>query len=148
MFSQDRATLRLFFVEAWAKARTGEALEPLEAQIAQIVRMHPEYHPLLESDEDVLDREWLPELGESNPFLHLALHTAVLEQVTTDRPPGIRKLHQTIVANTGDVHEAEHRIMECLAQTIWHIQAEGKPFDEQAYLECIRRAGDGRRGER
>ncbi len=144
MFSTDRKTHRETFIDTWAKARSGQPLEPLESQIVQILQMHPEYQDLLE-DPDCLDRNWLPEEGQTNPFLHLGLHVAILEQLSVDRPVGIRKLHQNLTAATGDVHEADHRLMQCLAEALWRVQHDLKPFNDKAYLKCIRRAGGGRR---
>ena len=145
MFSTDRKTHRQAFVEAWAKARSDQPLEPVESLIVQVVRMHPEYQGALESDpDDLLDRDWLPETGDANPFLHLGLHIAVLEQLSVDRPAGIRKLHRNLSAASG-AHEADHRIMECLAETLWRAQRDDKPFNDKAYLKCIRRLGGGSR---
>lgn len=143
MFSQDRHSYRQAFMDAWAKSRAGEPLEPVEAQIVQILRLHPEYQALLEDPDATLNRDWSPEQEETNPFLHLGLHLAVLEQLTVDRPAGIRKLHRNLVSATGDVHEAEHRIMACLAEALWRVQHGGKPFDEKAYLKCVKRSGGG-----
>jgi hypothetical protein len=145
MFSDDRQTHRRVFIEAWRKAGAGEPLEPLETQIVEIMRMHPEYHPHLDHGEAVMDRDWLPEGGETNPFLHLGLHLTVLEQVGLDRPPGVRKLYRRLIESTGDVHEADHIIMECLAEAIWRISHDGKSFNEKAYLKCIKRSGGGAR---
>lgn len=130
---------------AWAKLQSGEALEPLEAQIAQILRLHPEYQALVSDPDTSLDRDWLPEQGESNPFLHLGLHLTVVEQLSLDRPAGIRKLHRNLMGATGDVHEADHRVMACLAEALWRVQHDGKPFDEKAYLKCLKRSGGGNR---
>jgi hypothetical protein len=147
MFTQDRDSVRQFFLDAWRKAREGAPLEPLEQQIAQVVRSHPEYHALFENAEAALSREFLPEDGEGNPFLHLSLHIAILEQVTTDRPPGMREAYQRLVAQTADVHETEHRIMECLARLLWEAQSANRPPDEGAYLACVQRlAREWRRG--
>lgn len=144
MFTQDRQSYRQVFMDTWAKSRAGQPLEPLEAQILQILRLHPEYQGLLEDPGTNLDRDWLPEGGESNPFLHLGLHLAVLEQITVDRPAGIRKLHRNLVSATGNVHEADHRIMDCLAEALWRAQnATNRPFDDKAYLKCIKRSGGG-----
>ena len=145
MFSDDRQTHRRVFIEAWRKAGAGEPLQPLEAQIVEILRLHPEYHDHLRDPDGVLDRDWLPEGGETNPFLHLGLHLAVLEQVGLDRPTGVRKLYRRLIESTGDVHEADHIIMECLAETLWRTSQDGKPFNEKAYLKCIRRSGGGTR---
>ena len=137
MFSQDRSSMRRYFVDSWRRAGEGTPLEPLEAQIAQVIREHPEYHTMLENPDAALSREFFPEDGESNPFLHLSLHIAIQEQVGTDRPPGIRALYQRLAA-ASDAHEAEHQIMECLARSLWEAQREGCPPDEMAYLECVK----------
>lgn len=142
MFSQDRDSMRRYFLEAWRKARSGEPIDPLERQIAEVVREHPEYHSMLEAPEKAMDRDYLPEDGETNPFLHLSLHIAILEQVSTDRPAGARNLYQRIVRSAGDAHEAEHRIMDCLAQGLWEAQRSGLPPDERSYVECMERLAD------
>jgi hypothetical protein len=142
MFSQDRDNMRRYFVDAWRKARSGEPLEPLERQIAETIRAHPEYHTLLEAPDAALAREYFPEGGETNPFLHLSLHIAILEQVGTDRPAGVRALYQRLVRSAKDAHEAEHRIMECLAQGLWEAQRSGLPPNERTYVECLERLAD------
>jgi len=140
MFTQDRDSMRRFFLDAWRKARDdGAQIEPLEEQIASVVRAHPEYHTLLDDPDAALSRDFLPESGATNPFLHLSLHLAILEQVTTDRPPGIRTVYHHFVAAEGNPHQAEHRIMDCLAQALWEAQRSGRPPDESAYMECLQR---------
>jgi hypothetical protein len=138
MFSQDRDILRRYLASAWQKATAGLPLEPLERQIAALVREHPDYQPLLADPEAAIGHDYHPGAWEDNPFLHLALHLALLEQITTDRPAGIRDRYQRLV-RTGDTHSAEHRAMACLAQTIWEAQRTGRPPDEAAYLDCLDR---------
>ena len=89
LFPNDREALRRMYLEAWQRHRDGLPLEPLQARIADLVEAHPEYQPLIESGEDSLHRDWTPEGGETNPFLHLGMHLAIREQVATDRPAGI-----------------------------------------------------------
>jgi len=145
MFSQDRDSMRHFFLETWRKARSDESLEPLEHRIAEVIRAHPEYHALLEAPDTTLGRDYVPEDGETNPFLHLSLHLAIHEQVGTDRPTGMRNIYQRLVTSLGDAHEAEHRIMECLAQSLWESQRNGLPPNEQSYIECLQRLATKRR---
>jgi hypothetical protein len=132
-----RDELRRRYVEAWRRHREGLPLEPLDAQIADIVAQHPEYHALLESPE-AAQQEFTVEQGRSNPFLHMGLHLAIREQVNTRRPPGIELLHQQLSRALGDVHAAEHRMIEVLAQTLWEAQRAGHAPDEQSYLERLR----------
>jgi hypothetical protein len=139
IFAQDRQALRRMFFEAWRKARAGGIMQPLEVQIAEIVGEHPEYHAVLEQPEDAaLDRDYQPEAGEANPFLHMALHIAVREQLATDRPYGIQHAFHALLARVQDRHAAEHVLLECLAETLWESQRAGVPPDEQAYLARVR----------
>ena len=50
--------------------------------------------PCIES-ADALTREWTPEDGATNPFLHLSLHLAIAEQLSIDQPPGIRAAYES-----------------------------------------------------
>jgi hypothetical protein len=136
---QDRSGLRRHYLEAWRRHRAGAVLEPLEHQLATVVEQHPEYHRLLEDDEHALGRDYTPESGESNPFLHMGLHLAIREQVATDRPAGIAAVHNELSRRLGDVHEAEHRMLERLGEALWLGQRTGRPPDEAAYLESLRR---------
>ena len=71
--NQSRDELRRVYVEAWRKRRAGLPSEPLEAQVADVIALHPEYHAALERGEDALERDYTPEGGQSNPFLHMGL---------------------------------------------------------------------------
>ncbi|MDJ0698219.1 MAG: DUF1841 family protein [Woeseiaceae bacterium] len=137
MFGEDRATLRRMYAEAWKKHLDGAPMSPLEAQIADVVARHPEYHDALQTEN--LDDEFTIEGGKTNPFLHMGLHLGVREQVGTDRPPGIAAIFRDLVARLGDAHDAEHRMIDSLAETLWEAQGRNLPPDEQAYLERLRR---------
>lgn len=135
---QDRDRLRRHYLEAWRKHRNGTPLEPLEHQLVTVIEQHPEYHLLLEADPQAAARDYTPESGQSNPFLHLGLHLAIREQVATDRPAGIATVHRDLVRRLGDAHEAEHRMLEKLGEALWLSQRTGRPPDEAAYLDSLR----------
>jgi hypothetical protein len=86
-------------------------------------------------------RDFTPEAGQANPFLHMGLHLAIREQVGTNRPAGIASIHSQLCRRLGDQHEAEHRMIECLAEALWLSQRTGLPPDEPAYLDALRRLG-------
>ncbi len=140
---QSREQLRRLYVEAWRKQRAGEALEPLEAQLARVIAEHPEYHAVLGAGEAALAAEFLPEGGAENPFLHLGMHVAIREQVATDRPPGIAAAHAQLTRRLGSAHEAEHEMLEILGEALWSAQRSGTAPDEMAYLERIQRLASG-----
>jgi len=136
--NQDRGGLRRLYVEAWRKHRAGQPLEPLEHQIVTVIEQHPEYQALLEDDAEALGRDFTPEAGQSNPFLHMGLHLAIREQSATDRPAGIAAIRAQLVERLADPHEAEHRMLERLAEALWLSQRTGQPPDEVAYVESLR----------
>jgi len=137
MFGQDRNQLRQMYLDAWRKQRNGEPLQPLEAMIADVVAQHPEYHPLLEKGDEALAKDFMPELGESNPFMHMGMHIAIREQLATDRPAGIRAAHQALLGRVGDAHEVDHQVMECLGRALWEAQRNNSAPDEAQYLRCV-----------
>jgi hypothetical protein len=138
LFGNDRTALRRFYLEAWRKLRENQPLEPLERQIAEVVSEHPEYHALLEG-EDALAQDYTPEMGQSNPFLHMGMHIAIREQLGGDRPVGIVTAYRALLLRLGDPHAVEHHMMECLGQALWEAQRAGRAPDEAAYLKCLNR---------
>jgi len=137
IFGQDRNELRRMYIEAWRKACAHEPLSALEAQIAGVISDHPEYQPLM--TEEAIDAAFTPQGGQTNPFLHMGLHLAVRDQVATDRPDGIALIYNKLANKLQDKHEAEHRIVDCLAESLWDAQRQNAMPDEAAYLERLRR---------
>lgn len=138
MFSPTRDQARLFFIDAWRKHAQRESLTALEDVAAELISQHPEYHALLASPE-AADKDFSPEDGQINPFLHLSLHLAIHEQLSIDQPQGIRAAYDACLAkHAGDRHAALHVLLEALGETIWQAQRDGKGLDALAYLERIR----------
>ncbi|MEW6312853.1 MAG: DUF1841 family protein [Pseudomonadota bacterium] len=138
MFNPSRDEARRFFCDAWHKYRGKAALSPLESMAVEIVALHPEYHALLEQPERHLDKDYAPEDGVINPFLHLSLHLAVAEQLGIDQPPGLRAQFERLCTKL-DKHAARHALIECLGETIWQAQRNGSTPDQQYYLDCLKR---------
>ncbi|PKO34473.1 MAG: DUF1841 domain-containing protein [Betaproteobacteria bacterium HGW-Betaproteobacteria-7] len=140
MFNPSREQVRRFFCDAWRKHQERLPLVGAEVAAADLAARHPEYHFLLADADGALDKEWTPESGEMNPFLHLSLHLAIHEQLSIDQPPGIRAAFERLVARL-DRHDAEHVLLEKLAETVWQAQRSGGQLDAEAYVEAVRRAG-------
>jgi len=138
IFSGDRKQMRAYFRAAWQKQQCGAALQPLEQLIASVVAEHDEYHAYLEDEHD-LELDFTPAAGATNPFLHMGMHIAIREQVATDRPRGIAAVHQSLCRKLPSAGDAEHRMMECLGESLWRAQRENRLPDENAYLECLRK---------
>ncbi|MES2238495.1 MAG: DUF1841 family protein [Pseudomonadota bacterium] len=139
MYNPSRDQARQFLIDAWHKRRAATPATPLETLAADLIDSHPEYHALLEAD-DALTNEWMPEHGETNPFLHLSLHLAVEEQLAINQPTGITPLFSQLLARHNDRHTALHVVLDCLGETMWRAQRDAQPLDSNAYLDCLRRA--------
>jgi hypothetical protein len=141
--SYSRDQLRRTYAEAWAKHLARSPLSPLEAMICDVVDAHPEYQAIVANPQTALAFEPSASGAAENPFLHMGLHLAVRDQVSVDRPPGVRELHRALQARYDDLHRAEHALMEALGEVLWQAQRAGRAPDEGQYLALARRALEG-----
>jgi hypothetical protein len=141
VFANDsRAELRRRYALAWRKFKAQAPLEPLEAQLAALITEHPEYVAAVlaaDSPAPAGRAESAPE-ASGNPFLHMGLHLALREQLSTDRPPGIAGEYRRLLQRTGDAHATEHAMIEVLAEVLWDAQRAKAAPDELWYLERLR----------
>ena len=63
-------------------------LSAMEDMALEVILQHPEYHGLLDDVEHYQDKDYLPEMSETNPFLHMGMHIAIKEQLSIDQPAG------------------------------------------------------------
>jgi len=139
MFSNNRNDMRQFFFDTWQKAQNNQPLETLEHLVAEIIQQHPEYQAAINNPLASLQKEYFPEMGETNPFLHLGLHISLQEQVGTNRPKGVTALYQTLLGKFGDAHRVQHAMIECLAKSLHQAQQDGGTPDERRYVKCLRK---------
>lgn len=139
MFNPSREQARRLFFDAWRKYREKKPMVGLENVALDVALLHPEYHAVLDRPERFAERDYAPEAGNINPFLHMSLHLAIEEQLSIDQPPGIRSEFERIALARGDRHAALHAVLECLGETLWRAQRGGAPPDGAAYLECLKR---------
>jgi hypothetical protein len=132
-----REQLRSSYAEAWRKHLARIPVTPLESLIADVIARHPEYQSLVSDAAAAQAFESSAGGDTENPFLHMGLHLAVREQLSIDRPPGVREIQRALAVRLGE-HDAEHVLMEALAETLWEAQRSGHPPDERRYLERAR----------
>jgi len=129
---------RQVFWDAWQKAQANLPLDALQVRIARVITLHPEYHHYFNDMEDFLERDFEVDDG-MNPYLHLSLHLALEEQVATKHPPeAARALEHLMIAQGLDRHEALHRLLEILAETVYLAQRNGGEPDVVAYAEKLK----------
>lgn len=139
MFQPSQSDVRRFFCEAYRLWHQRLPLPPMETIAARWIEAHPEYHADLQDLEAALAAQFSVDEGRTNPFLHLAMHLTIEEQLAIDQPTGIRQAVQLLAARRGSLHEAHHEVMECLGEMVWASQRSGLPPDGEAYLEAVRR---------
>ena len=137
LFNPSRDDARLFLFETWRKRRAGELLTPLEDLTAQLIARHPEYHTVLENPQQHQERDYLPEHGAANPFLHLMMHLTIEEQISINQPAGIRAHFARLTRQFESEHDAQHRMMECLGEMIWQAQRNRTQPDAAIYFACL-----------
>lgn len=132
----DRDQLRAhrqIFWDAWQKSQASLPLNALEVRIARVISLHPEYHPLFNDMEDFLDRDFAVDSG-INPYLHLSLHLALEEQISTHQPPQASAALEHLMQKRGlDRHAALHELLELLAETVYFSQRQGFEPDVAGY---------------
>jgi hypothetical protein len=84
-----------------------------------------------------MEQAYFPEMGETNPFLHMSLHLSVLEQININQPTGIATIFTQLKLKYQDEHAAQHDLMDCLAETIWQAQRSGQGLDSESYLQMM-----------
>ena len=137
LFSNDRTELRQVFFNAWQKNIKSLPLEPMEQIIVNVLNLHPEYQAFFEQLDSNIDKDFSPEMGQTNPFLHLSMHIAIHEQLSVNQPVGIADAFNKLMNRTKDPHETEHIMMDCLGEMIWKAQRNNTAPDEKLYFQCI-----------
>ncbi len=135
MFGNDRNQLRQMYKTAWENFQQQKTLSPLEIQIVDVIKEHPEYHDFVTQ----LDKDFLPELGKTNPFLHMGLHLGLREQLATNRPIGIVSIYKKLIKTKSCVHDAEHMMIDCLAEAMWSAQSNNTQPDEANYIIALKK---------
>jgi Domain of unknown function (DUF1841) len=137
LFNPSRDEVRAFFFDAWAKFKAQKPLTDLEKISMGVMHMHPEYHAILDTPELFQNQEYFPEFGETNPFLHMSLHLSILEQISINQPIGIAGIYEQLKLKHQDEHNAQHDILECLAETVWQAQRNNTALDANNYVQLL-----------
>lgn len=137
MFNPSQDDVRRFFCSAFAKAQAHETQDAIETIANQWMAEHAEYRADLQDADAAVQRVYDGADGQTNPFLHLAMHLSITEQCSIDQPQGIRQAVELLTARRGDLHQAHHEVMEELGTMLWEAQRANQAPDGQAYVERV-----------
>jgi len=138
LYNPSRDQARQFLFDTWAKFKQQSPLSDLEKIVVEVIQMHPEYHAILDSPAHYMNQQYFPEMGETNPFLHITLHLSVIEQININQPIGITHIYDKLCLQLKDRHLAQHALIDCLAETIWLAQRNNEPLDSERYLNLLK----------
>lgn len=138
LYNPSRDQARQFLFDAWSKFQQKLALTDLEKITIEVIQMHPEYHFVFNSPERYINQQYFPEMGETNPFLHISLHLSVIEQISINQPLGITAIYDKLRQHHNDSHLAYHDLIDCLAETIWQAQRNNEPLNSDYYLNLLK----------
>ena len=136
----DHKDTRKIFFEAWQKELHSQPVTPLEDIIIDVIKRHPEYQSIFSHQESFENFQLKLNSHEPNPFFHLSLHVAIVEQVQADKPQGITEIYKRLMNKYHDQTDVEHKMMEVLAHLL-HDAARNPALmaDDQAYVERLNR---------
>jgi hypothetical protein len=137
LFNPSRDEVREFFFDIWAKHKLTQILTDLEKIALSVMLLHPEYHAILDAPEQFKHQAYYPEMGETNPFLHMSLHLSILEQISINQPTGIAAIYAQLKIKHQNEHDALHDMLECLGETIWQAQRNNTGLDSVQYLQLL-----------
>lgn len=135
--SEIRELSRQQCYDIWKRYNAGEPLEGEEKIIAELMYQHEEYYDAWSSTD--FDYEYSPEKDAVNPFLHLAVDTIVMNQITNNDPPQTRFTYNKLTAQGYSHLEAIHKIAYVVIKEIWNIIHENRPFDEKKYVNELKK---------
>ncbi len=121
----------------WEAVMNGEKLEGEDALTAEMLKQHPEYYDIWEQAETLPpDQEVLRD--GANPFAHVAIHQTIENQIAGHNPPQTTKTLEALMRAGYTRHEAIHAIGAILAQEIFEVLRDNRPFNEAGYIEALR----------
>jgi hypothetical protein len=122
-----------------AKKRRKQLSE--EDALAIVLKDHPEWRK--QWDDGTLPDEIIGEDGEPmSPRMHIMVHTIVERQLATDEPNGVVAVATELEQLGLSHHDIRHVIGEAVACQLWYMNKEGCMFDEDWYMDDLRKTVD------
>ena len=128
MYTSNRDAYRQFFFTVWQKHEKNFCLIQWK-HVFWILFCSINIIPCSQKPDAYTQQEFAL---EENPFFHMSLHLGLREQIETNRPAGIRMIHQQLSAQHPDPHQLEHLMMECLCSMMSRAEQ-----NDEAYLGLL-----------
>lgn len=139
-FWTSPATHRNYFYQIWTSAKEGKTdeLKPEERQLVKIMFEHQEYRNQFEI-ADILDDHIFDPERETNPFIHVAMHSVIENQLALRQPIEAYQFYLGLRKKKLSHHEALHLLMAIMAPLIFKVVRSHDAFDEGYYVRLLRK---------
>lgn len=129
--SLSRQQIRLI----WEIAQLGGPLRDEDTRLVKAMREHPEYAHLWGRLDELSDEQI--ERGGVNPIMHVIIHSVLEGQIAGGEPAEVSQTIEELVRRGLSRYEAIHRVGAVLAEEIWHILKEDRPFDAPTFRQGL-----------
>lgn len=139
-FEAFRQANREYLYSIWRKAQDGklDGLNDEERQLAKIMLDHSdEYFNQFEFADVLADHEFDPK-SEGNPFVHVALHALLENQLKDHEPIEALQFYNAMLKNRCSAHEAIHLLMAILLKFLFPVFKKRGRFDLNGYRKLLR----------
>lgn len=140
VFEAFRRANRKHLHSIWQRAQNGQldGLNEEERRLAEIMVAHSdEYFNQFEFADVLADREFDPE-GETNPFMHVALHALLEKQIKDHEPIEAFQFYNAMLRNKWTAHEVIHLLMAILVKFLSPIFKKRSKFDLDGYRKLLK----------
>jgi hypothetical protein len=122
------------FHQIWDDLKAGKSLEGEERVIAHAMEQHPEFHQQFEMADVYADinLQYDPD-KEVDPFLHIAIHSIVENQLAANDPPEVAEFFKRRKYKKETRHETSHMVGLLITDQIFEILKNRVPFDLDRY---------------
>ena len=127
--------------DLWQRAKEGdfEDLTDEEERIARIMLEHEdEFYNQLEFADLTYDHEFNPE-SESNPFLHIVIHSTIEAQLEQKEPIEAFQFYNAIRKRKYSHHDTIHFIGVILSFLMFDMMKNKVPFDLDLYSKLLKK---------
>lgn len=110
----------------------GQDFEELDARIAYVMDMHPEFDEIWKQGELATHPQEIN--GQVvNPFVHTALHVTIDRQILTGQLEFVEETYKRLKDQGMDDHHVLHVIISVYAELYFSTFRQGKQFDTLDY---------------
>jgi MoaA/NifB/PqqE/SkfB family radical SAM enzyme len=123
--------------ELWDFGKEGIIPEGEDARLLEVLKEHREYYKVW-GIADTIDEPGYTIKGV-NPFLHVAAHLIIENQLAEENPKEVREILKQLEEAGADRHDAIHLIANPVMEQVFYTMKHKRPFDEQKYVSDLRR---------